>query len=154
MPWLVWFSGLSIGLWASRVWVADQVPGWEPGGLRESFNQSFSLTSMFLFLSFPLLSPLSKNRYIKCKKKNEEVKVKKKTLFKSLAWPTPNGPWHPRSVSACAFTRTRVGFKLGFWSRSSKRIWRTTESDSELFSLTINRPSNDLTTCPSKLGVT
>ena len=68
-PWLVWLRGLSAGLWAkgSRF---DSLPGHMPGlpagspfgGKEEATNQCFSLTSMFLPLSFCLSSLLSENK--------------------------------------------------------------------------------------------
>ena len=61
MPWLVWLSGLSGGLWKSQVqfpvrahtWVAGQVPSWG----RARGNQL-----MYLFLFFSLPCPLSKKK--------------------------------------------------------------------------------------------
>ena len=71
-PWLVWFSGLSASLWTKRsqvrfpvrahAWVVGQVPGWQL--TRDNH------TLVFLFLSFSIPSPLSKNKF---KKENIDI---------------------------------------------------------------------------------
>ena len=65
-PWLMWLSGLTAGLQTigflvlfpvqAHAWVAGQVSS---GGCMRG-----NRTLMFLSLSFSLLSPLSKNKYI------------------------------------------------------------------------------------------
>ena len=45
----------------------------QSGHVREATNRCFSLTSVFLSLSFSLPFPLSKNKYIKFKRKRKET---------------------------------------------------------------------------------
>ena len=79
-PWLVWLNGLSTSLHTKRspvqflvrahAWVAGQIPSWE--GVRGNRLMYLSCTSIFLSLSFSLLSSLSKKKWIKSlKKKNK-----------------------------------------------------------------------------------
>ena len=73
--WLVWLNGLSADLWTkgspvrfpvrAHVWVAGHVPS--RGCARGNH------TLMFLSLSFSLLSPLSKNKYIKSKENKRNL---------------------------------------------------------------------------------
>ena len=61
-PWLVWLSGLSSDLRTKGhmlgLWTRSPV-----GDMQEATDQCISHTSMFLSLSFSLLSPLSKNKW-------------------------------------------------------------------------------------------
>ena len=76
----MWLSGLRTSLWTkmspvwfpvrAHTWVASQVPSW---GCVRSYQLCISHPSMFLYLSFSLLSSLSKNKLIKCLKKRDVI---------------------------------------------------------------------------------
>ena len=95
VPWVVWLSVLSAGLWTkgslvpfpvmAHAWVVDQVPSW---GCRRGNH-----TWMFLSLSF---SPLSKNKvFKKILKKKEDQFVKLWALGCCFSKGTPaTGPVH------------------------------------------------------------
>ena len=64
LPWLVWLSGLSTGLWTkgSWVWFPVIVHAWAVGQVCSMGHVRGNHTLMFLSLSFSFPSPLSKNK--------------------------------------------------------------------------------------------
>ena len=63
-PWLVWLSGLSVGLWSkgSLVWFPVGAHAWVSGQVPCRRRTRGNYTLMFLSRSFSLLSPLSQNK--------------------------------------------------------------------------------------------
>ena len=92
LPWLVWLSGLSTGLWTrgSPVRFPVRAHAWVAG--REAAHQCFSHTLMFLYLSFFLPSTLSKKQ-IKSLKKEKRYKL---LTCHPMWYSTHLVPWIPR----------------------------------------------------------